>query len=399
MKDNQDASSRMDFAGVIAPVTPETFFAEYFERKHLVVRRDDPAYYGKLLSVSDIDRVLTEQMVPSEELQLVKTGKGISGDEYVTPSGLIDPVRVARFFDEGATIVLPGLQKRLTALAAYCRAMETVFNVDLQTNIYFTPEGSQGFKTHYDSHDVFVLQVAGSKTWNIYDSSALELPLRSQAFQPDGFKPGELVDTFTLNAGDMCYVPRGVVHDARATDELSLHITTGLLAPRWVELIVDAVNQLALADPAFRRAIPPGHANDGYDRSEARQVFRDLLARAVERIEPDRTLDYYAHDFRSRRVPVVPGQLFQTFDAGTVQPGTEVVRRPDLIYAIGIVGEEVILGVYGSEIVFPAHVEPVLRDAMTRTQLVVGELEGDLDEAGQAVMMRRLVREGVFALV
>ena len=118
MKDNQDASSRMDFAGVIAPVTPETFFAEYFERKHLVVRRDDPAYYGKLLSVSDIDRVLTEQMLRSEELQLVKAGKGISGDEYVTPSGLIDPVRVARFFDEGATIVLPGLQKRLTALAA-----------------------------------------------------------------------------------------------------------------------------------------------------------------------------------------------------------------------------------------------------------------------------------------
>jgi Cupin superfamily protein. len=399
MKDNQDPSTRVDFDRVIAPISRAEFFETYFEKKHLVIRRDNPDYYANLLRVADIDRVLTEQMVPGEELQLVRTGKGIPGEEYVTPSGLIDPVRVARFFDEGATIVLPGLQRRLAALAAYCRSMETVFNVDLQTNIYFTPEGSQGFKTHYDSHDVFVLQVAGSKTWNIYDSSALELPLRTQAFQPEGFQAGALIDTFTLHAGDMCYVPRGVVHDARATEELSLHITTGLLTPRWIELIVDAVNQLALADPAFRRAIPPGHANDGFDRTEARQVFRDLLARAVEGIDPDRTLDYYAHDYRSRRVPVVPGQLFQTFDAGAVAPGTELVRRPDLIYAIGVVGEEVVLGVYGTEIAFPAHVEVSLRDALSRSTVIVGELEGDLDEAGQAVMLRRLVREGVFALV
>ncbi len=399
MKDNQDSPAPVDFESVIAPLTSQSFFVDYFEKKHLVIRRDNPDYFSSLLSVSEIDRVLTQQMIPGEEMQMVRSGKGIPAEEFQTPSGFIDPVRAARLFDEGATIVLPGLQKRVAALAAYCRSMETVFNVDLQTNIYFTPEGSQGFKTHYDSHDVFVLQVAGSKEWNIYESSDLELPLRSQAFQPEGFKAGALIDTFTLHPGDICYVPRGVVHDARATEELSLHITTGLLTPRWIDLIVDAVNQLALVDPAFRKAIPPGHAVDGFDRTEARQIFRDLLARAAERIEPDRTLDFYAHDFRSRRVPVVPGQLFQTFDAGAVQPGVVLERRPDLIYAIGVVGEEVVLGIYGTEIAFPAHVEESLRDAMRQDRVTVGELAGDLDEAGQAVMLRRLVREGVFALV
>jgi ribosomal protein L16 Arg81 hydroxylase len=290
--------------------------------------------------------------------------------------------------------VLPGLQRRLPKLAAYCRSLETVFSCDLQTNIYFTPPDAQGFKTHYDSHDVVVLQVAGSKTWNIYDSP-LELPLRSQAFSPDGFEPGALIDTFTLNAGDMCYVPRGVVHDARATEDLSLHITTGLLAPRWIDLIVDAVSELALRDPAFRRAVPPGHANAGFDRRAVRETFADLLQRAVTGIDPDTTLDVIAQHYRHGRTPVVPGQLLQMFGADAIEPGTEMRRRPDLIHEITCQGEDVVLSVYGNDICFPAHVEQSLRDALARSAFRVGELEGDLDEAGQAVMARRLVQEGV----
>lgn len=398
MKDNQDAAGPTGFARVIAPVTPETFFAEYFEKKHLVIRRDDLGYFDGLLSIDDIDRVLTTQMMAGDEMQMVRTGKGIPQEDFSTPAGWVDPVRVAGYFGKGATIVLPALHKRLPALSAYCRAMETVFNCDLQTNIYFTPQGAQGFKTHYDSHDVFVLQVAGSKEWNIYDSSALELPLRSQAFQPDNFKPGALIDTFTLHAGDMCYVPRGVVHDARATEELSLHITTGLLTPRWIELLVDALNDLATRDPAFRHAIPPGHAMAGFDRTAARQTFRDLLQRAAGAVDPDRTLDLYAHDYRNRRVPVVPGQLIQSFKADEIGPGSEMTRRPDLIYAIAVVGDEVVLGVYGTEISFPAHVEDSLRDALSRTTVRVGDLAGDLDDEGQVVLMRRLVREGVYTL-
>ncbi len=34
----------------------------------------------------------------------------------------------------------------------------------LQINAYLTPPGSQGFATHYDTHDVFVLQVDGRNT-------------------------------------------------------------------------------------------------------------------------------------------------------------------------------------------------------------------------------------------
>ncbi|GAB4264546.1 MAG: hypothetical protein Kow0013_11920 [Pararhodobacter sp.] len=399
MKDISAAASVMDFARAIAPITPEEFFSEYFEKKHLVVRRGDPGYYRDLLSVEDIDHVLTTMQIPATDMNMVNNGAPVDPETYVTQSDHIDPVRAAQQFAEGGTIILPGLQRRLPKLAAYCRALETVFSCDLQTNIYFTPDNAQGFKTHYDGHDVIVLQTHGSKTWNIYESP-LVLPLRSQAFDPKTFERGEIIDTFVLNAGDMCYVPRGVVHDAIATDEMSLHITTGLLTPRWIDMLIDAITDVARRDPAFRHAVPPGFANDGFDMAGAQDTFARLLARAVEQAEPAVTLERYAAEFRNRRNPVVPGQFMQFVKADAIAPGTRVRARPDLIYRLFSVGAgeeaEIVLDVYGTEIAFPAHVEPSLREALTRGgAFAVGELAGDLDDEGQAVLVRRLVREGV----
>ena len=49
----------------------------------------------------------------------------------------------------------------------------------VQANAYATPAGAQGFAVHHDTHDVFVLQVAGEKRWLVYEP-ALELPLKDQ---------------------------------------------------------------------------------------------------------------------------------------------------------------------------------------------------------------------------
>lgn len=403
MTETSAGAAITDFARAIAPIAPEKFFDDYFEKKHLVIRRGAADYYGDLLTVADIDRVLTTTMLAVEDMNMVNNGTRIEPEEYSMPSGHVDPVRAAQQFAKGGTIILPGLHRRLPNLAAYCRNLETVFSCDLQTNIYFTPDNAQGFKTHYDSHDVIVLQTHGSKTWKIYDSPMV-LPLRSQAFDPKGFVAGNVIDTFVLNAGDMCYIPRGVVHDAIATDEMSLHITTGLLTPRWIDLLVEAIVEQAHQDPALRGAIPPGYANEGFDTDPVLAKFRALMDRAAAGIDPARTLENFGGEFRRRRNPVVPGQFLQHVGANAIAPGTEVARRDDLIYRITRFedpeGDEVVLDVYGTEVAFPAHAEGALRDAMNRAgSFRVGALAGDLDDDGQAVMVRRLVREGVLMVV
>ncbi|WP_417587441.1 cupin domain-containing protein [Pararhodobacter oceanensis] len=398
MTDTSGALGAMDFARAIAPMRPETFFDAYFEKRHLVIQREDPLYYADLLSIGDIDALLSTTQLPVGDLNMVNKGKGIEAEAISQLSGLIDPVRVAQQFAEGGTVVLPQLHRYIPKLARYCRALETVFSCDLQTNIYLTPDNAQGFKTHYDSHDVIVLQVHGSKTWNIYESP-LELPLRSQAFEPEGFVPGKLIDSFVLHAGDMCYVPRGVVHDAIATDEVSLHITTGLLAPRWIDVLVEALVEEAQKDPALRGVVPPGYANDGFDMAPQVETFHALMARAMASIDPETTLEGFAHEFRRRRMPVVPGQFLQSAMAERITVGSVVARREDLIFKLRETGAgddaQIVLEIYGSEISFPAYCAEPLRDALTRDRFKVGDLAGDLDAEGQVVLVRRLVCEGV----
>jgi ribosomal protein L16 Arg81 hydroxylase len=392
------AAPSMDFAQAIAPMTSEDFFADHFERKHFVIHRDRPAYYAGFLSLEDIDHVLTRQIITTEDLSLVRNGQAIPTDDYSLPSGPVDPVRIAHEFSEGATVILPGLQRRIHPLAAFCRSLEAVFGCDLQTNIYLTPASAQGFKTHYDTHDVLVLQAHGSKTWRIYETD-IDLPLRTQAFSPEGFEAGKQIDEFVLHAGDLAYVPRGVVHDAIATDEVSLHITTGLLATRWIDLLLDALADLAHRDAAFRHAVPPMAASDEAVRSDANRTLSALLTHAAASIDPGSTLDAFHATFRDRRLPNVPGQFLQSLDLQSIEPGVEVEVRPNLIHSISVRGRddetEVVLSVHGTEITFPGIAEATLRDALARPSFVVGELDGEIDEPGQAVLARRLVKDGV----
>ena len=48
-----------------------------------------------------------------------------------------------------------------------------------------TPPQNQGFSAHYDTHDVFVLQVAGSKRWVVHPP-VLADPLPGQDWDQHG---------------------------------------------------------------------------------------------------------------------------------------------------------------------------------------------------------------------
>ena len=138
-----------------------------------------------------------------------------------------DADRVPTAFDDGATIVLQALHHNWLPLARFCRALEAELGHPVQANSYYTPRRSQGFAVHHDTHDVFVLQVAGEKHWRVYDP-LLELPLKHQRCSSSLGEPGRPVLELTLRAGDTLYLPRGWLHDALTSDTDSLHITVGV---------------------------------------------------------------------------------------------------------------------------------------------------------------------------
>src|SRR6185295_12103641 len=101
--------------------------------------------------------------------------------------------------------------------------------------------GAQGFSAHYDTHDVFILQAAGSKHWRLYGSS-VQLPLASTPYPYPGPDAGKPSADFVLRAGDVLYIPRGHVHDALTSDSISLHVTLGINVYTWADLFMEALN-------------------------------------------------------------------------------------------------------------------------------------------------------------
>ena len=382
---------------ILDPVSRDEFFKAYWESRPLVVARDAPGYFDPLLSLDEIDRVITTLNLSHPDVQLVSSAEDIRAQQYTYRSGMVDVAKLYQYFADGATIILPQLHTRVPALAGFCRALEREFSSRFQTNIYMTPGNAQGFRPHYDTHDVFVLQIAGSKNWQIFETP-VELPLKGQHFDSSVHPLGEVTQSFTLNPGDLLYIPRGLVHDATSNDEISLHITTGVMANSWTDLMLDALSAVALKDPAFRKALPPGFAQEGFDRAGARTAFASLIERFAASADLDEVLDHFVDDLVSSRHPMLHGQMGQLARLENLTVKSTAGARPGLIYRLSESPQTVRIECYGKEIGLPAHAAKAVRFALESERFKVGDLPGELDDEGKLVLIRRLVREGLIAL-
>lgn len=388
------------FEKLIHPVTPEEFFRDYWEKKALVVHRDDPDYYKDLLSFETVNHALTSLAHQHGEVFMGNHAAEVKMTDYAYDNGFIDVARLYACFSEGSSIALNNLHDRVGTLGNLCRSMEAQLSIRFQTNIYFTPPDAQCFPPHYDTHCVFALQCEGKKRWRLYDFP-VELPFHNQAFDPKRDPIGPLTDELVLSAGDFIYCPRGLGHDAdtKGLPEPSLHITLGVLQKTWADLLLEAVAQVTVDDPVLRKGLPIGFARPGFDRTESRAIFQGMVDRVLAKMDLDRAMDFFVDDVVVTRHPVLPGQFEQIMRLrGLSTTDVRASRRPNLLYRIEEGPETVKLHAYGRTFTMPAHAAEPMRYALEHDGWLIAALPGDLDDAGKLVLVRRLVKEGLVML-
>ena len=180
---------------LIDPVTRQEFERNFYEQQLCLVTRTNPSYYAGLLSAEDLDTVLGTHNITHTEVKLVRGEKDVPQRSYTYASGRIDPLELASRFDEGATIIFGQLHRRVPRSrgCVYRSARSSVpASRPTSTSRRPTPRGSSRI---WDTHDVFVLQVAGKKDWSIYDTK-VTLPLKGQGFDPDQHEPGPVSEQF-----------------------------------------------------------------------------------------------------------------------------------------------------------------------------------------------------------
>ncbi len=380
-------SAEAALARCLDPVDAATFRTEHWERRPLVVPRDEPGRFDDLLSEDDVERLVCSTAIRYPAFRLVRQGRQLAVGEYTRDvswrppfTNTVDVPRLLAEWEAGATIVLQALHVCWHPLAVFCRLLEEALDHAVQANAYYTPRGSQGFAVHHDTHDVLVLQVAGEKRWLLYEP-LLELPLKHQRYSPALGEHGDPTDDLVLRPGDTLYLPRGWLHQAETSASDSLHLTVGITAHTWLDGAKGAVD--ALEDElAFRRGAGPDEA-DG---------LVDVLA---EQLEPERVAARRRRRFLDTRRPIREDGLSQLRALEQLGSDTLLERRETVIADLDEWPGGPALVFEGKEVRFPAHASRELRACFeSEAAFRPRDLTGELDSEGRLVLARRLVREG-----
>lgn len=339
----------------------QRFFADYYEQQALVCAHQDATRFAGLLSLQRIDELLASSELPPRSLDMARKQPPLKRSFFTFSDGSIDRGAVLHHYQRGATLILPQMHLSHGPLADFCRALETVFSTRVQTNIYLTPANNQGFSTHYDDHDVFVMQVSGEKRWRLYERP-VDNPYRGEKFRAAEHKPGHPKDEFVLRAGDCVYIPRGLMHDAESHgDEPSLHITVGLLGQRWADLMLEALSEMALRHPAFRRLLPPGYTHPDYDSAAAEQQFRELADLFREQADFREPFELMREKFLRGRRPNLGGSLLASSTTAQKIAAGAYTLRPHFQGLLRHDDTRVVLVSAGGDIHFPAAALPGLK--------------------------------------
>lgn len=385
-----------DFERCLHPTTPSDFLNRYWEREPLHVRRQDPGYYHSLLSLRDADAILHQRYWDPRRVVVANQAKRKANTRLpslVGPDGGLSTSQALAAYDEGNTLILNSLHQDWPPLAEFARDVTRFFHCPVGVNAYLTPPRGQGFPSHFDTHDVLVLQTHGSKRWRLFHT-AVELPL------PDSQRPlsedeiGLPTQEVELREGDLLYLPRGLVHDAVTGEEASLHLTVGVHVFRWIELLRQALDLAAQQRVELRRSLPPSFLADEAVDDHETQVRR-LLASLGDEISLPNLKDRLRQRFLSQLRPLPDGHMTELDHVHEIAAETQMGRRPGMPCAVWVDGEKVSIAFPGNVVTGPLYIEAALRFLAGRETFRVSDLHAHLDPESTLVLVRRLVREGL----
>lgn len=217
--------------------------------------------------------------------------------ELGQPTPIIDVESALREYRNGRTIIFHRLRDRVPELDAFCAAIEGEIGHGTSADAFVTPPRSQCWDPHYDTADIFVLQIDGTKEWNVWDR-AVPVPLPTHC--PDQHATTGDPQTIVMQPGDVLYVPRGCPHAASTADEPSVHVTISIDVTTWRDALRTMLGPLHRQE-ALRATMPVGYNNDPSLLVPGTGQTLDVLASLLESVDRPAAAESIACRFRSRR--------------------------------------------------------------------------------------------------
>lgn len=296
-----------------------------------------------------------------------------------------------RAWNDGFSISIDHLHRFWPPVTRFYKQIESTLQHPAGVNLYYTPPGSQAFRIHYDGHDVFVLQTAGTKDWNVYRQID---PFPNTGRELDQDEEGEPLLSCTLREGDVLYIPRGFAHAARATDSASIHLTVQVTPLTWYELLRIMEGDADWMDLRLRQALPPGMMRQ---KETLHQTLSALLGRPIAEQAVQDTLQRYCDRLWGQAQPIPDGHFESLQRVNRISLDSRLQKRVHACCRTESTAEGARLVFHSRSVTTPANMLEALRFVASATEFSVAEVPALADPV-KLQLCTLLVREGLLSL-
>ena len=229
---------------ILGDLTADQFLAEYWQKKPLLIRNAIPNFEPPI-SGDDLAGLSLEAEVES---------RLVIGDDWALEHGPFEESRFASLPEQNWSLLVQGVDLWVPEVADLLSSFDFLpsWRVDDIMVSYAEDGGNVG--PHFDYYDVFLIQGEGQRHWQIGQLCS-EADLHTDSTALKILKNLEVSDEWTLNPGDMLYLPPKIAHHGVAIGQCTT-FSVGFRAPAATEMLDDLATEL------LSRDITPNHLQD-----------------------------------------------------------------------------------------------------------------------------------------
>ena len=381
-----------DLASLLAPVSERSFLDHFLGKERLHVKPGDPGRAVSLFPWATINRLIDSDVLPPDRLRVVRANTPILPPMFRHTDGT-QRLRAGAFqalLRQGVSLVVNAVDDLVPEIGRLADAIERRLGHRAWVNAYLSFGRGSALRAHWDSHDVLVLQVHGSKRWRSY-GTPMPFPVENHGpREPFG---REVAWEGLLEPGDVLYLPRGEVHEAALEGPNSVHLTIGIQTLSGIDFLRWLAARAA-ADVLARMDLTRVGGEAALRLHETR--LKERLHALIDSASIATYLD--AEDENRKPRPLLSIGLFEGLDAATLI--VPAPRRRIRLPAEGEADRDVVIG--GEPHRLSAAARRVLDLLLARDGLAFGDLMAVFGSTIGEKMLRQavtdLAKEGLVGL-
>ena len=227
---------------LLGGISPQQFMKLYWHKKPLLVRGAIPAFelakqigepLGNAISPEELFKIAGDDAVES---------RLINAKPWTFTNGPFKKQSIPSIEKTDWTLLLQGMEAKHPAAARVLSWFRFIPDARLDDLMISIAGPGGGVGPHFDSYDVFLIQMSGRRCWRISEQKDLTLNPNLPLKILQDFKVEQEWD---LEPGDMLYLPPHVAHDGIALDAGCQTWSVGFRSQSYKEILQEGLWRLA----------------------------------------------------------------------------------------------------------------------------------------------------------